>query len=265
MTRPTYPESAAPASGTCFAVGTDAVATTNGGTTWSKQSASGQAVSCPSNSNCFAVSSNNSILATINGGATWSAQKLPLPAILDAISCPSTSDCFAAGSVMLATTNGGTTWTQQPFPGSTVLGISCASTKTCVAVGGGGAIFRTIDGLHWTQEPKLTSASLRAVSCPTTSDCIIVGDSGLIFASTDGGATWAGQGAFAGSNFSSVSCVAPGLIGGPVCEAGTFLGELYSGSGTWTKETQVEPAGPLGVELHRVCRHCRKFSVHCSR
>jgi hypothetical protein len=33
----------------------------------------------------------------------------------------------------------------------------------------------------------------------------------------------------------------------PVCAAGTFLGELFAGAGTWKKEAQVEPVGPLST------------------
>jgi photosystem II stability/assembly factor-like uncharacterized protein len=238
-----------PVKETCFAVGGNAIlATTNGGSTWSKQfSAAPQAISCPSTSDCFAVG-NNLILATTNGGATWAPQTPPPFSGLSAISCPNTSDCFAGGTVMLATTNGGKTWTQQLFVGGTVEGISCAGAKTCVAVGFGGTISRTTDGIHWTQEPRVTTAGLHGVSCPTASDCIAVGDNGVILASTNGGVSWSLQTSNTTSAFSSVSCLPPGLIGTqPVCAAGTFLGEIFAGGGTWKKEAQVEPAGPLST------------------
>ena len=237
-----------PAEGICYSVGSGGILATKDGVTWTKQSSDGpQAISCASTSDCVAVGTNL-VFTTTDGGATWIAQTLPVPAGLDAISCPSNSDCFAGGTVMLATTNGGKTWTQQPFIGGTVLAIACASTKTCVAVGFGGTISRTTDGLHWTVEPRLTTAGLHGVSCPTASDCIAVGDNGVILASTNGGANWSFQTSHTTSGFSAVSCLAPPFVGSqPVCEAGTFLGEIFAGAGTWSRETQVEPVGPLAM------------------
>jgi hypothetical protein len=128
------------------------------------------------------------------------------------------------------------------------LGISCASAKTCVAVGFGGTISRTTDGLHWTQEPRVTTAGLHGVSCPTAIDCIAVGDSGVILASKNGGANWSFQTSSTTASFASVSCLPPDIAGGqPVCAAGTFEGEIFTGAGVWTKEAQVEPIGPLGL------------------
>jgi photosystem II stability/assembly factor-like uncharacterized protein len=248
-----------PAEGTCFAVGNAILATTNGGATWNKQfSGAPQAISCATHSDCIAVGSNL-VLATSNGGASWAPQKLPTLAGLSAVSCPSASDCFAGGTVMLATTNGGSTWTQQAFFGGTVLGISCASAKTCVAVGFNGTISRTTDGLHWTQEPRVTSASLHGVSCPTVSDCIAVGDNGVILGSTNGGVSWSFQTSNTTSGFASVSCLRPVFPGSqPACSAATFLGEIFSGAGTWSKEANVEPIGPLGVS----CAGFAGFPAH---
>jgi hypothetical protein len=84
-------------------------------------------------------------VATTDGGVTWTAQTVPSGIFtLDGVSCASTSDCVAVGDdssesigVIVATTDAGTTWTSQTTPSgvANLNGASCGSTSVCEAVG----------------------------------------------------------------------------------------------------------------------------------
>jgi photosystem II stability/assembly factor-like uncharacterized protein len=127
----------------CYAGGDDGIfATTNGGATWTKQSAVGfYRIDCTSSSTCFAAD-GNTILATTNGRQTWSNAVTIPGAGLIAISCPSASVCFAAGSTIVSTSDGGKTWsTEVNFLGWFAYAITCTSTANSIAAGQGGLDF----------------------------------------------------------------------------------------------------------------------------
>jgi hypothetical protein len=193
-------------------------------------------ISCPSSTTCYVV--GNPVLGTTNGGSSWVSLPTGSSAFLGEISCPSTTTCFAAGTSILATTSSGATWINQANPNFPVLGISCASTTSCVAVGVHGEILTTSDGMHWTDRSIATMTNdLHDVNCPTTSNCFAVGNSSTILATTNGGTSWSFQTVQSGHDFSSVGC----LPSTTRCEVGTFQGEIFVGSGTWTKEAAIDP------------------------
>src|SRR5262245_46535816 len=53
-------------------------------------------VSCPSNTVCYAVGNNGTVLTTSDGGTNWSATTSPTTDVLSAVACPSTSTCYVA-------------------------------------------------------------------------------------------------------------------------------------------------------------------------
>lgn len=157
-------------------------------------------------------------LATTDGGGSWTEQVVSdgTPVLMNEMSCASTTECVGAGTtirpgsvsegVIVETTDGGARWTRTNEPPSKVSslnGVSCASTLDCVAVGGWGngfgysrnVIAITADGGDvWTREstPEFPMGSLGGVSC-SSSDCIAVGDPGYVLTSSDGGISWTKQ------------------------------------------------------------------------
>jgi photosystem II stability/assembly factor-like uncharacterized protein len=85
------------------------IMTSNGGITWTTQTASNDgtgltAVSCFNTSNCTAVANgmssaqNSNVISTTDGGSSWANQPLPFDVALLAVDCLSPSQCEAAGS-----------------------------------------------------------------------------------------------------------------------------------------------------------------------
>lgn len=173
----------------------------DGGVTWSYRDAGTDTdfkqVSCPTESDCFAVGtqlgdpapwkglsrrySETTIVATSDGGASWSTKRFSTAATageegstLIGISCPTASDCVAAGGwqdedaakgeprgrpAVVTTSDGGATWTARSLDLS--------------------------GGQH------LDAYFFYAVACATPSDCRATTHNGKILTSRDGGATWA--------------------------------------------------------------------------
>jgi hypothetical protein len=197
----------------CIAVGetasgqSDAVATTDGGSTWTSQAFSLpdtanylQAVSCSTSADCWAVGVNTSegavIVATTDGGSHWKLEPPPhgISGLsgLSGVSCPTSKDCWAVGyqvvapngvpeivEVVAATTDGGARWSFQTLPSGEgyLFSVSCPTTTDCDASGmgseGNGIIDATSDGgTTWTAPtvPEGT-ASLNGVSCASSSEC----------------------------------------------------------------------------------------------
>ena len=215
------------------------VVTTDGGTTWTTPNLPGATtalygVSCPTASDCFAVSANGggSVVATTDGGTTWNRQKLPSTVQdLTSISCPTASNCWAGGygfgvNLVVSTTTSGNTWAAQTPPsGYAFLGVvSCAAATDCwaSAVNEVGSpvptVAATTDGTTWTAQSLTGTSDVDGISCTSSSDCFIVGDSivvstsgldatGTASSTTDGGGTWNGATVPAGvEHINAVSC-----------------------------------------------------------
>ena len=176
------------------------VNTTNGGTTWTTETApSGlsylSSIACPSVTECTAVGQTNvsaptpnaAIVATTDGGATWTTEAPPSGVSnLSSIACPTVSACTAIGHVttpmsagpltIISTSDGGATWTTGSFPSSQVSyadDIACASPTTCTVVGEGSAsngpglaLATTDGGSTWTTESTPTAYTYGGISCP---------------------------------------------------------------------------------------------------
>ncbi len=191
------------------------------------------------------------VFKSTDGGATWTAQSASLPATqggLSAISCPTVSVCFAGGGVMdpvngarragiVATTDGGATWSSRNLPSlsspAVLRGISCSDSTHCVAVGYGGTILATTDGSTWTTQTSGTSDDLYGVSCTNSTHCFAVGESGTILATTDG-STWSPQTSGTSNRLYGVSC-ADGTHCIAVGANGTIL--ATTDGSTWSPQT----------------------------
>ena len=191
-----------PSTAICEALGANdsgndvVLGTTNGGATWTTQTAPsdiavglGSGLVCASAVVCEIAGDNltSSAVAafgTTNGGATWTPQTLPSGITsVGAMACPSTTVCELGAenssdqSVILATTNGGSTWTTQSLPSGTgYVGkdIICGSATVCEALAGGTTIVGTTNGgSTWTtQTIPSGTATIGSIACPVTSTCL---------------------------------------------------------------------------------------------
>lgn len=227
-------------------------------------------VSCPSQSLCVAVGSQDSLVysqAPTGGAAAWHvvnpSSGKPCPegepncrpgGGLKAVSCASPSLCVAIsyeGFIYASTepTGGAGAWSPTDVNeagghGATHLtGVSCPSTSLCVAVSSGPSLGDTAGRVltstnpvagSWQTAQLPGSPDLRGVSCGTPSLCLAVARDGLVFVSTDptgGASAWHSVGAPGGSGeLEGVSCVATSL-----CAAGDADGNVL---------TSTNPAGP---------------------
>jgi photosystem II stability/assembly factor-like uncharacterized protein len=263
--------------------GADVLYTTNGGATWITKEprppirrlgtgvrGSGDPISCPGPSNCFAVgasgptnggSGGNVILKT-SDGVHWSFvhKGRAGSGALHGISCASGSHCIATGysfdhakGVILATTNGGKTWTPQTSGVvGRLWGVSCPTTSTCFTVGDNGEILRTHNGgKTWTAQTSGTSLSLYGVSCADTLHCVVTGVNGAILTTTDGGSTWVPRTGAMTSTVYGISChdvkhcVAVGATFTP--SSATIVGIEYTSNGgaTWKTPFIVVPTNQV--------------------
>ncbi len=130
-------------------------------------------------------------LATTNGGTSWTTQAMPGDANgIGGVACPSTTECFIAGHTnsggfVAATTDAGATWVTQSVPsdGWDIDGVTCISASNCIVAGGTigpsvtGVIDETSDGgSTWTSNVLASgSSTLTAAACPLLGPCFAVG------------------------------------------------------------------------------------------
>jgi hypothetical protein len=205
----------------CFAVGgSDFIASTNGGLSWSIQSQSGvdlYTIACESDLVCVSSGFNGNGQAlqayfyTSDGGSTWSQTSQSPGGIATYMTCLPSS-CIGVGQGLLQTTDGGQTWSLVPSTGQNTLfdTASCfTSTPYCLTVGTntGGVQQPTLPGeldtsnnggASWTSSSALpaSTASISQVSCGSMTTCLAAGfgatnGAALVTASTtDGGGVW---------------------------------------------------------------------------
>lgn len=224
------------AAGDTFGGGPLLLTTVDGGAAWTTPSLPAKAqsaygisdVSCPTSSECFAVSGGPSggvIIRSTDGGATWHAQTAPARTnFYGAVSCYSSSRCTIVGGNLsettpppvLTTTDGGMKWNVQSssaiVAGDRLLAVSCPSKVECLASGqahgGGGRMFRTTDGgRSWESErlPSAVSSSamdIDRVVCVSAATCFALGeydgfdDTSVhekVLVTTNAGLTWTSQ------------------------------------------------------------------------
>jgi outer membrane protein assembly factor BamB len=151
-------------------------------------------VACPTATNCFATGDGGVVLATTDGGGTWSPQSAPTASRLTSIACPNASTCYAVGEggTTVATTDGGGTWNIQ-LPYGTLnwlYGIVCPTSSTCLSVGHGdspsdaGMLATTDGGSTWVRQDLAgwDEGALGGIACPTSSRCFAAGADGTVLA-----------------------------------------------------------------------------------
>jgi hypothetical protein len=249
----------------CVAVGgTQALVTSNGGTTWtlvSTPAALLTSVSCGTTSDCAAVGGGAGPTASIystDGGLSWSDSTVA-PADSLGVACNPTA-CVAAGAAPSLSTDGGNTWSTKTVGGGTdgYLSASCTvGGSTCLAIGtsngapGPGDLGLSADwGSTWTNEsaslPSSTGTA-QSVSCGSATDCVVLGppataDGAIVGASTaDSGTSWTAVTGPSGLDFAlnppipgltcsgSSTCIVVAANGsGPVAYTTTNAGQAWT-------------------------------------
>jgi photosystem II stability/assembly factor-like uncharacterized protein len=210
-----------------------------------------EAVSCPSTTQCWAVSSEGDIWVTSDGGESWTEQESYDGVSFYGVDCVSTSECWAAGSdgTIYATTDGGVDWIRQlrEGGGTTFYGVAFANADDGWAVGSDGAIYHTTDGgTDWTAQTSGTDEQLNGISCASATDCWAVGDAApgflflgggdaVIVATTNGGNTWTAEDSRTTEDLGAVSCVSTTQCWA-VGNDGTIVATTDGGT-DWTAET----------------------------
>ncbi len=213
-------------------------------------------VSCWTPVDCVAVGKANDApwaLVTTDGGSTWSDQSAGIPeaietvagAALNTVSCvPAACYAGADNGAMIKSTDGGASWQAVPSAGgmSSVSSISCPTSLMCVVAGAGTIITTDDGGAAW----RSNTGAVASVSCPNATVCVAVGGTAAggpeILTSSDGGMTWAEPAWLPRSTteLSAVSCTSAGLCVA-VGPSAPFTG-VYAGSGiavSWRMDSPV--------------------------
>ena len=152
------------------------------------------AVSFTDANNGIAVGDSGTIVRTTDGGTTWVKQTAGTDSYLNDVSFTDANTGTAVGQsgTILRTTNGGATWTAQNSGTTNWLrGMSFTDANNGTAVGGFGTILRTTDGgATWVAQDSGTTDPLAAVSFTDANNGTVVGDDDAILRTTDGGAIW---------------------------------------------------------------------------
>ena len=209
----------------CVAVGLgQALASGDGGSTWSLQAVAAQSppqltsAACYSASSCvvggwsenFGGPASGFIAVTSDGGGSWqtvTSNNNPIGAVFS-VACPSPSFCVALGSEIRVSHDGGSTWalrtTNTGISGG-LHSVTCGSATSCVAAGagpndpsGGAQVFTTSDGGNtWTsQTAPPGSVNAWQVRCASTTWCASVGPAASgsgtasFMTTTNGGVAW---------------------------------------------------------------------------
>jgi photosystem II stability/assembly factor-like uncharacterized protein len=205
------------------------VTTTNGGTTWVRQTSGAGAgnylhgISClPGTTTCTAVGRAGTIVTTTDL-VTWAKPASGTTNMLNDVTCLSTSFCIAVGQNGTVDVWNGAAWTATTGNGGPgmLAGVTCVDTSHCFATGKQGITIATANGgSTWAiQAGGGTTQQANGISCPSTSLCYAVGNAGVILKTSDGGQSWLPQTSGVTGNLngvacsSSTACVAVGAAG----------------------------------------------------
>jgi photosystem II stability/assembly factor-like uncharacterized protein len=251
---------------TCIAVGgyqpsgnAPIEVTTNGGTTWTADSASGTTnklygVACePSTTTCFAVGASGTIVQSTDM-TTWTTATSGTTSDLNSITCVSTTECFATGQSGQVDVFNGTSWTPSTSGSNFLAGITCADSNNCYIVGQQGVTYNTTSASttpSWAlQAGGSTANQINAFSCPSAAECVAVGASGTILETLNGGQTWKTQTSGTSVSLAGVSCTSVTtcvVVGAGATGVAAFIGlsnnASNAGGSTWTSETSNTGTG----------------------
>lgn len=270
-----------------------ALASRNGGRSWSRAFVSGPAVqflgglACPSAQVCYAIAANlgrfprGFLLVSSDGGARWSTRRQgPAGGLDGALACPTVTRCLATGGRGLVLTNdGGRKWVaeREPIGGGGMPALSalaCSSVTTCVGVGtepspGYPVIITTGDGgSTWRfiyasasggAFREIGGGGYRTVTCEGLR-CIALGNTfpeiGLVSESADGGRTWRAVSLGDGIALSGASCAPANgcLAAGTTGDGAPVL--ALGGIGRAWRESYVGPGTNWSALACPSTRHC---------
>jgi len=200
-----------------------------------------------------AVGNADVILRTTDGGSTWARQSIADSygtGDLHAVSFSNNNTGIAVGTVFSTapgyptylgtwsmTTNGGSNWSFGGGGMGILDGIFCISANVKIFVGNRGVIGRTTDGgsSWYAVYPYVTTANLKGITFADVNKGTVVGDSGTIFRTTDGGTTWIRQLSGTSNALKGVSFI-DANIGIAVGDSGTIL-HTTDGGATWTSQS----------------------------
>ncbi len=196
-----------------------------------------------------AVGNADVILRTTDGGSTWARQSIADSygtGDLHAVSFSNNNTGIAVGTVFSTapgyptylgtwsmTTNGGSNWSFGGGGMGILDGIFCISANVKIFVGNRGVIGRTTDGgsSWYAVYPYVTTANLKGITFADVNKGTVVGDSGTIFRTTDGGTTWIRQLSGTSNALKGVSFI-DANIGIAVGDSGTIL-RTTNGGAAW--------------------------------
>ena len=246
------------------------------------------AVSCPTNTSCYAVgsfasSSGDQTLMEHWDGTSWTIIASPNPLdstslSMNGVSCGSDASCNAVGregtsgaDKTLVEHWDGTSWSvvASPNPGGatsiSLSGVSCPSATSCNAVGSADAqsLAEHWNGTAWsiTTTPNVPAgATLLGVSCPISTSCVASGSGGhgTLVERWNGGTAWSISAPPTGTSQSQLTqaaclratnCFAVGnAVIGTVIHT---LVERWDGT-SWTILASPNPIGAAESELNGV-------------
>jgi photosystem II stability/assembly factor-like uncharacterized protein len=205
----------------------------------------------------FVVGEGGTIVATTDAGSTWSKQASGVKENLHGVAFSGTKEgCVAGGDGRILVTTDGSTWTPATTvpttkslyaidildtnsgPAQPVNGPNQASNFDAYAVGEKGTIIHSTDVcVTWAAQASGTTKALRGVStCRCGSDdAWTVGDGGTIIATTDAGTTWTPQASGVKADLAAVSFVSS-TKGWAVGQKGVIL-HTGDGGTTWVPQT----------------------------
>ena len=220
------------------------VTTTDGGTTWVRQTSNSgslaylHGISClPGTTTCTAVGRLGHIVTT-SDLSTWTLQVSGTTNMLNSVTCLSASFCMAVGQNGTVDVYNGTSWTATTGNGGTgmLASVSCLDSNTCYATGKQGVTIATTDGgAHWAQQAGGgTTQTMNGVSCPSAGSCYVAGAAGTILATSNGGQTWLAQTSGTTNALNGIACTS-GTSCVAVGAAGTA--RVTSDGSTWNAGT----------------------------
>lgn len=225
--------------------------TTNSGTNWVQQIASGSFTDIlfPSVTTGFALRTTNSTLITTNGGTNFTSVNFTPNSLVSGnkiiplsaqnfliLGVDNTNDT----SFIFKTTNQGANWTQHGKVTGVFFNIAFINQSTGIICGDLGAAMRTTNGgVNWTSVTTGTTNDLIGIQTVSSNILYMVGSSGTIKKSTNAGINWLTQTCPVTANLRSIDMFSTddfGLIAGAsgtilkTTNGGTFTAVIQNGN-----------------------------------
>lgn len=186
----------------------------------------------------LAVGKGKFALATSDGGVTWTPVTINAGAAgvdLGAVDCFNPNRCAAAavdGSQVFTTEDGGAAWQSVATSANGAVAVGYASASRIAGVGAEGTIVTSDDGgATWQTVSTDIGGSYTGVRAVSASTAYAFGENGAIARTVDGGATWIRLGAPVNSRIAGVAF--PTAARGFALDANGAVSRTDDGGGTW--------------------------------